>query len=84
MPRRRERFALILLLFIASIVFAVYGHFTNKNSFIQLGVMCLAMVGWSILSPFIPNLFPSRIGRWMFQFILFAAIMTFIRSKMSN
>ena len=72
------------LFLILSIGFAAYGFFTNKNSFIHLAIMFLMMFAWPMISALIPNVFQSGIGQWMFQFIIFMAVMSFIRSRMQR
>jgi len=76
--------SLTVIFFIASIGFAAYGYFTNKNNYIHLGVLLLMLAGWPLIAMLIPNLFPSRLAQWLFQFIIFMAVMNFIRSRMSR
>lgn len=75
--------SLTILFFVASIICAAYGFFTHKNNFIQLAVLLLVMAAWPIVTFFIPNIFPPGL-QWIFQLILFMAVMNFIRSRMSN
>jgi len=80
---QKGEFTLTFIFLIASIVCAAYGYFKNNNSFIHLGVMLLMLAGWPLIAALIPNIFP-RGAQWLFQFIIFMAVMTFIRSKMTR